>query len=72
MENLIRETKRQFGENPLNNEDYGKIINRKHYDRILSLIDEKKTVLGGKGRAEELRIEPTIMDGVIRRLLQAT
>ena len=66
VENLIRETKRQFGENPLNNEDYGKIINRKHYDRILSLIDEKKTVLGGKGRAEELRIEPTIMDGVTK------
>ena len=66
VENLVRETKRQFGENPLDSEDYGKIINRKHYDRILSLIDEKKTVLGGKGRVEELRIEPTIMDGVTK------
>lgn len=53
-----------LGASPLENPDYGKIINRKHYDRIMGLIDPAKTVLGGTGREDELRIEPTVMDGV--------
>jgi len=32
--------RRQFGKQPLQNEDYGKIINRKHFDRIRGLIDD--------------------------------
>ncbi len=39
---LIRQIRlqirRQFGKNPLENPDYGKIINRKHFDRVLGLI----------------------------------
>ncbi|MCD7954320.1 MAG: aldehyde dehydrogenase [Lachnospiraceae bacterium] len=38
--------RRQFGKQPLQNEDYGKIINRKHFDRIRGLIDD--TVAAGK------------------------
>lgn len=54
----------QYGENPLDSEDYGKIVNKKHFDRILSLIDDKKVVHGGKCNSETLKIEPTVMDGV--------
>lgn len=64
LEKLVEETRRQYGEEPLSNPDYGKIINRKHFDRILGLIDEKKVVLGGKGKESTLQIEPTIMDDV--------
>ena len=39
IEELRRQITQQFGENPLANPDYGKIINRKHYDRICGLID---------------------------------
>lgn len=55
------EIRRQFGENPLENSNYGKIINRKHFDRICGLIDSEETVLGGRRNADELRIEPTIL-----------
>lgn len=61
---LVLETQKQFGENPLENKDYGKIINEKHYNRLMGLIDPSKVVLGGRGDKDTNKIEPTIMDGV--------
>ncbi|MCD8356098.1 MAG: aldehyde dehydrogenase [Clostridia bacterium] len=61
---LIRETKRQFGADALANNDYGKIINQKHFDRISRLIDPEKKVYGGKMDPENLRIGPTILSDV--------
>ena len=54
----------QFGVVPLANNSYGKIINKKHFDRICSLIDPSKIVCGGKSDAAILKIEPTIMDNI--------
>ena len=62
---LQKEITIQFGEDPLKNPDYGKIINRKHYDRIMGLIDPDKVVCGGCGDGQSLRIAPTIMKNVI-------
>jgi aldehyde dehydrogenase (NAD+) len=53
-----------YGENILDNPNYGKIINRKHFDRLLGLIAPQKVVYGGKSDANSLRIEPTILDHV--------
>ena len=39
LEELRRQIAVQFGAHPLENPDYGKIISRKHFDRILSLIE---------------------------------
>lgn len=61
---VIEEIKVQYGENPLANKDYGKIINRKHFDRLLGLIDEKKVVAGGNADPDACRIAPTVMDDV--------
>ncbi len=67
-ESLLREIKRQitlqFGENPLKNPDYGRIVNHKHFTRICGLIDESKVVVGGEVIADENRISPTVMDNV--------
>ncbi|MGM9552622.1 MAG: aldehyde dehydrogenase [Clostridia bacterium] len=63
LENLKKEIDKQFG-NALENPDYGKIINNKHFDRICSLIDFDKVVKGGKSDREKLKIEPTVMDNV--------
>ena len=54
----------QFGADPLQNENYGKIINQKHFDRILGLIDPAKVVAGGNANAQTLRIAPTVMTDV--------
>lgn len=61
---IVKQIKLQFGQNPLENQNYGKIINQKHFDRVCSLIDEKKTVFGGRWDREALRIEPTVMTNV--------
>ncbi len=64
VEEICRQIKLQYGVHPLNNPDYGKIINQKHFNRLLGLIDGKKVVFGGDSCAETLQIEPTVMDGV--------
>ena len=67
-DSLVKEIQRQiqlqYGEEPLHNPDYGKIINKKHFDRILGLIEEKKIVHGGNSDRDTLRIEPTVLDNV--------
>lgn len=55
----------QFGSVPLENKDYGKIINEKHFQRICNLIDPEKVVAGGDCCEKTLQIAPTIMDEVI-------
>ena len=61
---LILEINSQYGDNILFNNNFGKIINQRHFDRLLNLIDTQKVVYGGKFSAEFLKIEPTIMDNV--------
>ena len=67
-ESFISEVKKQismqFGEKPLENEMYGRIINLKHFERINALIDYSKIVYGGKTEPNTLKIEPTVMDNV--------
>ena len=64
IEALIREIKAQYGEDPLQNPNYGRIVNQKHFDRLRGLMDEKKQVYGGRTDPGTLRIAPTVMDGV--------
>ena len=61
---IKEEARRMFGEHPLDNEDYGHIVNAKHFARVRGLIDPDKVVLGGTARESSLKIEPTILDGV--------
>ena len=61
---LKKQIKNQFGENPLENQNYGKIINAKHFERVCGLIDASKIAVGGKSNSETLKIEPTVLDNV--------
>ena len=61
---IRREITAQFGENPLENPNYGHIINEKHFRRICGLMDPSKIVHGGAVREETLQIAPTVMDHV--------
>ena len=60
---VIKQIKSQFGEKPLENPNYGKIINEKHFARLCGLIDPKKVVIGGQTNAA-CQIAPTVMDNV--------
>ena len=61
---VVAEIKKQFGEKPLENKDYGKIINEKHFARLCALIDEKKVIVGGITDPASCRISPTVMTDV--------
>ena len=64
VEELKKQIRLQYGKTPLSNEHYGKIINEKHFQRIVGLMDQEKIVYGGKYDESTLKIEPTIMDHV--------
>ena len=64
LKELRHQIRKQFGKQPLNNVNYGKIINEKHFQRICSLIDPSKVVVGGETNQERLQIAPTVMDHV--------
>lgn len=67
LEYVKREIRRQYGKHPLQNPSYGKIINQKHFERILGLIDREKLVCGGESSAKTLQIAPTVLDGVTEK-----
>lgn len=64
LEQFVRTIERMYGEEPLKNPDYGKIINRKHYDRLIGLMDREKLVYGGSADPDTLKIAPAVMDNV--------
>ena len=61
---VCREIKKQYGDAPLQNPDYGKIINEKHFERLLGLVDDTKLILGGDVNRSTLQIAPIVMDRV--------
>ena len=58
---VVKQIRRQYGDSPLENENYGKIINQKHFDRLCGLIDGSKVVIGGETKADTCQIAPTVM-----------
>ena len=53
-----------YGENPEESSDYARIINEKHFDRIVSLLSCGNIITGGRTNRAKLYIEPSIIDGV--------
>ena len=61
---LKQEIRNMYGEKPLENPDYPKIINEKHYRRILGLLEGETVLTGGEANETTLQIAPVILDGV--------
>ena len=53
-----------YGAEPLDNEGYVRMVNQKHFTRVMGLIDPAKVVYGGRGDPDTLKIQPTILDNV--------
>lgn len=64
LQELKLQVEKQFGSDPLADNDYGKIINQKHFDRLCRLLQSGELYLGGETDAEALRIAPAIMTHV--------
>ncbi len=65
---LIRLIKQEiesfYGENPQESKDYPRIINERHFNRLLSYLDDNKIAAGGETDKNDKYIAPTIMDNV--------
>jgi len=61
----IKETVQQFfSDDPEQSYNYGKIINERQFDRIISYLSNAKIVFGGRSDKKNLFIEPTLLDNV--------
>lgn len=64
IKKLEEEIKNQFGNNPLESEDYSKMVNEREFNRVLSYIDKEKLVFGGNYNRKTFQIEPTMLKNV--------
>ena len=59
---MVRNIEALYGEEPLRSKDYGKIVNRRHYDRLAGLLaGETPYYFGGYDEAA-CKIGPVILD----------
>lgn len=49
------------GGDALRSPDFGRIVNRRHFERVCALIDDSEIAFGGRRDADTLRIEPTLV-----------
>lgn len=63
VEALKASITKHYGEKPFNSDDYGRIINHRHFSRIVSYIEAQKDTLvhGGETDEENKFIAPTLM-----------
>ena len=61
VKEIKKEIVRQYGVYPLENPNYGKIVNKKHFDRLSSLLLPEKIIFGGNTKRDTLQIEPTML-----------
>lgn len=64
LEFLKEEIREFFGDSPDQTEDYSRIINEKHFDRLKGLMKKQKVLVGGTSDPETRYIAPTILDRV--------
>lgn len=53
-----------YGEDPSMSQDYGRIINERHFSRLSALLQEGNVVIGGQTHPEDLYIAPTVLDNI--------
>lgn len=61
---MVETAKEFYGADAHSSPDFGRLINKKHFDRVKALIDPAKVLVGGQTAEEDLYIAPTIMGDV--------
>ena len=62
-EKIIERIKKIYNEDVENSENYSRIINKKHFSRLIKLLEKDKIIYGGKNNPNSNFIEPTLIDG---------
>jgi len=53
-----------YGEDPQQSDSLGRIINERHFDRLVAYLDNGNVILGGNHDKSDKYIAPTLMDGI--------
>lgn len=53
-----------YGEDPAQSPDYGRIVNQRHFARLVALLDSGDIVVGGQTDPEQRYFAPTVLDRV--------
>lgn len=53
-----------YGANPVKSPDYARIINQKHFERLLKFFKDGEIIIGGETDSEDRYIAPTVIDNV--------
>ena len=64
VEALRRTTCEFYGDDPRISPDYGRIVNRKHFDRLLGYLGSGRILCGGQHDVDDLYIAPTVLADV--------
>lgn len=64
LSQLTTEIRKIYGKNALQNRNYTRIINERHFDRLTKFISDENVYFGGRVKKEKLLIEPTILTDV--------
>lgn len=64
IKSLIKYIEKFYGNNPINNKEYVKIINKKHFNRLINLFSGSNVIYGGQYNLEKLYISPTLLSPV--------
>jgi len=58
---IIKAIDEFFGKDPQHSVSYGRIINRRHFDRLCAMLDGTQILYGGTRDADDLYLEPTVV-----------
>lgn len=61
---LEKHIRRMFGDDPQASDSYGRIVNRRHFDRLTALLESGEVAVGGRTDPSDRYIEPTVLTGV--------
>lgn len=62
IKELNRYIRKFYGKDSVHNEEYPKIINERHFNRLLTLMKNEKVKGGGDYSRKLLKIEPTVLE----------
>lgn len=62
IEHIKHWVKIMFDDDVAKSQSYGRIINRQHFKRLTTLLNEGQIIFGGKHDEEDLFISPTLID----------
>lgn len=65
VEHLKMEIKNMYGDSPLTNPEYPRLISCKAFDRIAGYIEKSRILAGGRSDREKLLMEPTIVEASV-------